>query len=78
MAEITVVRTARKPHQCDSESSRCTRTIQPGERYAHSSLPPHSDVGNEGWWTAKTCAACATAYGRPIAAELAQTAPATA
>lgn len=75
MAEIAVVRTARKTHHCDTQSHRCARTIQPGERYAHYSLPPNSDMGNEGWWTAKTCAACAIAYDRPIAAELADTVP---
>ena len=39
-------RVARKRHIC----GHCLRPIQPGERYIDSRLPPHSELGNHGWW----------------------------
>lgn len=75
MDELTVIRTARKRHWCNSESFACTTSIQPGDRYAYSSLPPHSEIGNETWWHHKTCAACAATFGRPLDAATPQ--PAT-
>jgi hypothetical protein len=40
-------RVARKPHEC----TFCLGTIQPGDLYVTSSLPPYcSDIGNAKWW----------------------------
>jgi hypothetical protein len=70
VAEFSVVRTARRPHHCETASYACTGTIKPGERYVYSSLAPNSDVGNTNWWHAACCAACEIAYGRKHASEL--------
>jgi hypothetical protein len=75
MPEMTVIRTARKVHRCDTNSYACRRTIEPGERYAYSSLPPDSEFGNEGWWHSRTCATCAVVYGRPFDVEVTGTLP---
>lgn len=64
------IRTARKRHHCETNSYACVRTIEPGDRYIYSTLPPNSELGNETWWTARTCAACAVAYNRPLADQL--------
>ena len=72
MEEITVIRTARKAHRCDTRSHNCVGTIQPGKRYAYSSLPPNSEIGNREWWHARTCAACAKTFSRAYDAELAE------
>lgn len=67
MAEIRVVRTARKTHRCQNESSRCTRLIRPGDRYVLASLPPNSDLGNVGWWNLRSCAGCVEAlHGQTV------------
>ena len=33
--------------------------IEVGELAVWSSLPPHSEIGNEGWWHAVFCMGCA-------------------
>lgn len=45
MTAFTVERTARKPHKCD----RCLGQIRPGEQYTAYSIPPGSDLDNNGW-----------------------------
>lgn len=41
--------------RCDRPSSGCNKPdctgwIEPGERFVRGALPPHSDLGNQGWW----------------------------
>jgi hypothetical protein len=46
MAVITTLRTARKARKCNS----CGTTIQPGQQYSRTAIPPGSDIGNDDWW----------------------------
>jgi hypothetical protein len=48
---IATIRTARVVFRCDS----CRYEIPAGHRYVRHSLPPGSDIGNDRWWTSKTC-----------------------
>ncbi|GIJ10752.1 hypothetical protein ACFFMR_18980 [Micromonospora andamanensis] len=67
MAEIRTIRTARKPHRCDTDTGhRCRTTIQPGQRYLIAAMPPNSELGNTGWWVVKICQPCAEQYGTAI------------
>lgn len=56
MATFTTYHTARTPKECD-DYPRCTRGIQPGERYQRSTATPHDDEVNQGphWWTLYIC-----------------------
>lgn len=47
MPELSVERTARKRHRC--ETLHCAGWIEPGQRYIDSALTPNSDIGNTGW-----------------------------
>lgn len=50
-------RTARTAKPCGMHG--CHRTIQPGDRYLRTSLPPLVDVNSsEHWWSLNVCTAC--------------------
>ena len=51
-------RTLRKKRRCDGHLSD-PHWIEKGEQAVWLSLPPDSDIGNEGWWHAKFCMDCA-------------------
>lgn len=70
MSGFAVIRTARKPHHCDTRSYACVGTIQPGQRYVYAALPPYGEFGGPTWRHEATCSACAIAYDRPEAAEV--------
>lgn len=53
-------RTLRKRRKCDGHLSD-SHWIEAGQQAVWSSLPPHSEVGNEGWWHAVFCMDCAPA-----------------
>lgn len=57
MATFEIYRTARTAKPCD-DYPRCTRGIQPGERYLRASATPHDGEVNQGshWWTLNVCA----------------------
>lgn len=58
MATFDVYRTARTAKHCQNYP-RCTRGIQPGERYLRASATPHDEVNqSEHWWTLTICCAC--------------------
>ncbi len=60
------VRRARRDYCCMTGNAACTG-VQAGERHWVHTLPPHdNDIGNEGWWRGRECAACASLYGRPL------------
>lgn len=52
---------ARKPYRCHGWNCKADarNTIQPGDTYFRSALPPHSEIGNETWWLARLCVLCA-------------------
>lgn len=65
---LHVWRTAGKPHRCQSDRSHkfpggCVETIERGDRYCRSALPPGTDLGNTNWWRANLCVPCANFYG---------------
>ncbi len=53
-------RTLRKRRRCGGHLAE-PHWIEVGEQAVWSSLPPNSDVGNEGWWHAVFCLDCAPA-----------------
>jgi hypothetical protein len=53
-------RTLRKRRRCDGHLSD-PHMIEAGQQVVWSSLPPHSDIGNTGWWHAAFCMDCAPA-----------------
>ena len=65
MKSWTVYRFSRARRRCDTRTWGC-RGIAARERYSCSSVPPGSDLGNEGWWHLSECGHCATTYGRPF------------
>lgn len=66
------IRRAVKAHYCDE----CHGVIAPGDRYRDlAASPHHDDLGNEGWWRLKDCAACSARRGKPIPAAAAEGAP---
>ena len=66
--EYLRLRVARRAYTCESRRAGCVTTIQPGEQYVLSELPPHSDIGNDRWWRARVCTPCGT-VSRPGVAE---------
>ena len=50
-------RTLRKRRRCQGHLS-APHWIERGEQAIWSSLPPHSEIGNEGWWHAVFCMDC--------------------
>lgn len=56
MATFQTYRTARTPKDCDGYP-RCSRGIQPGERYMRASATPHDMEVNQSdrWWTLNIC-----------------------
>lgn len=55
--ELRTYRTARKPRPCDMHG--CYRTIQSGDRYLRTSLPPLIEPNSsERWWSLNVCATC--------------------
>lgn len=61
---LVTVRTARTPHRCDNAYPAVDAYlyghphIRPGDRYVRCSIPPNSELGNEGWWTYVLCWPC--------------------
>ena len=53
-------RILRKRRRCDGHLSD-RHIIEAGEQAVWSSLPPHSDIGNERWWHAVFCMDCCPA-----------------
>lgn len=53
-------RTLRKRRRCSGHLAE-PHWIAAGERAVWSSLPPNSEIGNEGWWHAVFCMDCAPA-----------------
>jgi hypothetical protein len=53
-------RMLRKRRRCDGHLSD-RHMIEAGQSAVWSSLPPHSDIGNERWWHAVFCIDCAPA-----------------
>lgn len=51
-------RTLRKRRRCDGHLAD-RHFIEAGQQAVWSSLPPHSEIGNEGWWHAVFCMDCA-------------------
>ncbi|WP_181785600.1 hypothetical protein [Streptomyces phytophilus] len=55
--ELRTYRTARKAKRCDMHG--CYRTIQRGDRYLRTSLPPQVDPNSsDHWWSLNVCAGC--------------------
>ena len=56
MTTFNEYRTARTAKECD-DYPRCTRGIQPGERYQRCTATPHDDEVNQSdrWWTLCLC-----------------------
>lgn len=53
---------ARKRYGCDGHLAEAPHSIQEGELYVASALPPDDpDVGNDRWWHHRLCAGCAPA-----------------
>lgn len=58
---IHSVHIARRTLRCQGDAvsaAACHDTIQPGEHYTLSKLPPNSDLGNVEWWTVRLCSGC--------------------
>lgn len=51
-------RTLRRRRKCDGHLAD-PHWIEAGQRAVWSSLPPDSEIGNEGWWHAVFCMDCA-------------------
>lgn len=63
--ELHTYRTARTHKRCNSDSYRCRRTIQPGDRYLRASLPPMADPNSsKHWWSMNVCSECMTPADR--------------
>jgi len=57
--------TARKTFRCYGVG--CNAWVYPGEEYArHVAFPGDGDIGNEGFWVLRICAACHTRYGQSM------------
>lgn len=59
---IYTLRKARKRYRCDHDGHHSWASplyIEPGDDYFRASLPPHSEIGNEHWWTMRLCWGCA-------------------
>ncbi|WP_327223092.1 hypothetical protein OG229_02790 [Streptomyces platensis] len=55
--ELRSYRTARTAKRCSMHG--CRRTIQPGDRYLRTSLPPLVDANSsEHWWSLNVCTVC--------------------
>ncbi|MGW2920322.1 hypothetical protein ACWDBF_21025 [Streptomyces angustmyceticus] len=55
--ELRSYRTARTTKRCSMHG--CRRTIQPGDRYLRTSLPPLVDPNSsEHWWSLNVCTEC--------------------
>ena len=54
-------RTARRDYRCDGPHGTYAADpiIHAGDDYFRAALPPHSDLGNLGWWTQRLCWTCA-------------------
>ena len=57
---ITKVVAARRQYVCGNHLTGVEKHhIEPGQRYARNSLPPHnSEIGNENWWWLRLCLDC--------------------
>ena len=56
-----------KKRRCDGHMASEPHSIEAGDRYVASALPPdHPDIGNVGWWHHNFCMECAPAeYATP-------------
>lgn len=60
-SSIYTRRVARRQYRCDGphDTYAASDQIMPGDVYWRSSMPPHSEFGNLGWWTHRLCFGCA-------------------
>ena len=65
---------ARKRRRCSGHLAE-PHMIEVGDLIVWSSLPPDSDIGNEGWWHAAFCADCAPIESLPALSALASSSP---
>jgi hypothetical protein len=51
---------ARRRYVCGNHLSRVEKHyIEPGQRHASNSLPPHNlEIGNDHWWYLRVCLDC--------------------
>lgn len=61
LGQLASAVTARRRHRCDGHLALDRHDIEPGEKYVRAALPPHSELGNETWWSSKLCLDCAPA-----------------
>lgn len=66
-AELRTYRTARTAKRCNMHG--CYRSIQPGDPYLRTSLPPLVEPNSsEHWWSLNVCAECVDGGGKPNSA----------